>query len=89
VAPAIVVGAPVRVPVEVSKLIPAGVAEREKLAMSPPVEFVVNAVPDVKYVRVAEDEDRVNAGAETTVVNEIVEITEVLPELSLTTTYAL
>jgi hypothetical protein len=89
VAPAIVVGAPVSVPVEVSKLIPAGVAEIEKLAISPPVEFVVNAVPDVKYVRVAEDEDRVNAGAETTVVNEIVETKEVLPELSRTTTYAL
>ena len=86
VAPAIVVGAPVRVPVEVSKLIPAGVAEMEKLAISPPVELVVNAVPDVKYVRVAEDEDRVNAGAETTVVNEIVETKEVLPELSRTTT---
>jgi hypothetical protein len=77
------------VPVEVSKLIPAGVAEIEKLAISPPVELVVNAVPDVKYVRVAEDEDRVNAGAETTVVNEIVETKEVLPELSRTTTYAL
>jgi hypothetical protein len=77
------------VPVEVSKLIPAGVAEMEKLAISPPVELVVNAVPDVKYVRVAEDEDRVNAGAETTVVNEIVETKEVLPELSRTTTYAL
>jgi hypothetical protein len=86
VAPAIVVGAPVKAPVEVSKLIPAGVAEIEKLAISPPVEFVVNAVPDVKYVRVAEDEDRVNAGAATTVVNEIVETAEVLPELSRTTT---
>ena len=86
VAPAIVVGAPVKAPVEVSKLIPAGVAEIEKLAISPPVEFVVNAVPDVKYVRVAEDEDRVNAGAETTVVNEMVETKEVLPELSRTTT---
>jgi hypothetical protein len=61
----------------------------EKLAISPPVEFVVNAVPDVKYVRVAEDEDSVNAGAATTVVNEIVETKEVLPELSRTTTYAL
>ena len=76
-------------PVEVSKLIPAGVAEREKLAINPPVELVVNAVPDVKYVLVAEDADRVNAGAETTVVNEIVETKEVLPELSFTTTYAL
>jgi hypothetical protein len=48
--------------------------------------LVVNAVPDVKYVRVAEDEDSVNAGAATTVVNEIVETKEVLPELSRTTT---
>jgi hypothetical protein len=42
-----VVGAPVRVPVEVSRLIPGGVAEMEKLAMSPPVELIVNAVPEV------------------------------------------
>jgi hypothetical protein len=70
------------VPVEVSKLIPAGVAEMAKLAISPPVELVVNAVPDVKYVRVAEAAERVNAGTETTVVNVIVEIKEVFPELS-------
>ena len=41
------VGAPVSVPVEVSKLIPDGVADMEKLAMSPPVELIVNAVPEV------------------------------------------
>ena len=35
------------------------------------------------------DEERVNAGLATTVVSEIVEIVETLPELSLTTTYAL
>jgi hypothetical protein len=43
-----VVGAPVRVPVEVSKFIPGGVADIEKLAMSPPVELIVNAVPEVE-----------------------------------------
>jgi hypothetical protein len=89
VAEAIVEGAPDRVPVEVSKLIPAGVAEIAKLAISPPVELVVKAVPEVKYVRVAEAADSVNAGAATTVVNVIVETKETLPELSLTTTYAL
>jgi hypothetical protein len=79
---AIVVGAPVRVPVEVSKLIPAGVAEIAKLAINPPVELVVNAVPDVKYVRVSDEDERVNVGAATTVVNVIVETKEVFPELS-------
>jgi hypothetical protein len=79
---AIVVGAPDRVPVEVSKLIPVGVAEIAKLAINPPVELVVNAVPDVKYVRVSDEDERVNAGAATTVVNVIVETKEVFPELS-------
>ena len=76
------VGAPDRVPVEVSKLIPAGVADIAKLAINPPVELVVNAVPDVKYVRVSDEAERVNAGAATTVVNVIVETKEVFPELS-------
>jgi hypothetical protein len=60
-----------------------------KLAINPPVELVVKAVPDVKYVLVAEAAERVNAGAATTVVNVMVETSETLPETSLTTTYAL
>jgi hypothetical protein len=51
--------------------------------------LLVKAVPDVEYVRVSEDADRVNAGTATTVVSAIVETKETLPELSLTTTYAL
>jgi hypothetical protein len=40
-------------------------------------------------VRVSEDDVRVKAGLATTVVSKMVEIEETLPELSLTTTYAL
>lgn len=62
-ADATVVGVPVKAPVEVLKLIPAGVALMAKLAMAPPVELIVNPVAAVLTVRVSEEEERVKAGA--------------------------
>ena len=53
-------------PVEVLKLIPAGVALMAKLAIAPPVELMVNPVAAVLTVRVSEAEERVKAGAAVT-----------------------
>ena len=53
-------------PVEVLKLIPAGVALIAKLAIAPPVELMVNPVAAVLTVRVSEAEERVKAGAAVT-----------------------
>ena len=44
------------------KLIPAGVALMEKLAMAPPVELIANPVAAVLAVRVSEELERVKAG---------------------------
>ena len=63
VALATVVGVPVSAPVDVLKLIPAGVALMAKLAMAPPVELIVNPVAAVLTVLVSEDDERVKAGA--------------------------
>jgi hypothetical protein len=63
VAVATEVGVPVNAPVEVSKLMPAGVALIVKLAMAPPVEMIVKPVATVLTVLVSEDEERVKAGA--------------------------
>ena len=63
VAPATDVGVPVSAPVEVLKLIPAGVALMAKLAMAPPVELMVNPVATVLTVLVSDEEERVKAGA--------------------------
>jgi hypothetical protein len=57
------VGVPVNAPVEVLKLMPAGVALIVKLAMAPPVEMIVKPVATVLTVLVSEDEERVKAGA--------------------------
>jgi hypothetical protein len=51
------------VPVEVLKLIPAGVALIPKLAMAPPVEVIVNPVAAVLTVLVSDELERVKAGA--------------------------
>ena len=63
VAVATEVGVPVNAPVEVLKLMPAGVALIVKLAMAPPVEMIVKPVATVLTVLVSEDEERVKAGA--------------------------
>ena len=72
VALATVVGVPVSAPVDVSKLIPAGVALMAKLAMAPPVELIVNPVAAVLTVLVSDDAERVKAGAATFRVSVIV-----------------
>ena len=56
------VGVPVNAPVEVLKLIPAGVALIAKLAIAPPFPVAVNPVAAVFTVRVSEAEERVNNG---------------------------
>ena len=63
VAPATDVGVPVSAPVEVLKLIPAGVALMAKLAMAPPVELMVNPVAAVLTVRFSDEAESVKAGA--------------------------
>jgi hypothetical protein len=63
VAPATEVGVPVSAPVEVLKLIPAGVELMAKLAMAPPVEVMVKPVAAVLTVLVSDEEERVKAGA--------------------------
>jgi hypothetical protein len=54
---------PVKAPVEVLKLMPAGVALIAKLAMVPPVELIVNPVATMFAVLVSDEEERVKAGA--------------------------
>jgi hypothetical protein len=56
------VGVPVNAPVEVLKLIPAGVALIAKLTIAPPFPVAVNPVAAVFAVRVSEAEERVNNG---------------------------
>ena len=63
VAVATDVGVPVSAPVEVLKLIPAGVALIAKLAIKPPVEEIVKPVAAMLTVRVSDEEERVKAGA--------------------------
>jgi hypothetical protein len=63
VAVATVVGLPVRAPVEVLKLMPAGVALIAKLAIKPPVDEMVKPVAAVLTVLVSDEEERVKAGA--------------------------
>jgi hypothetical protein len=63
VAAATEVGVPVSAPVEVLKLIPAGVALIAKLAMVPPVEMIVKPVATIFAVRVSDEDERVKAGA--------------------------
>jgi hypothetical protein len=53
----------VNAPVEVLKLIPAGVALIAKLAMVPPVELMVKPVATMFAVRVSDEDERVKAGA--------------------------
>ena len=50
-------------PVEVLKLIPAGVALIAKLAIAPPVDEMVKPFAKVFAVRVSEEDERVKAGA--------------------------
>jgi hypothetical protein len=63
VAVATDVGVPVSAPVEVLKLIPAGVALIAKLAIKPPVDEMVKPFATMFTVRVSDEEDRVKAGA--------------------------
>jgi hypothetical protein len=56
------VGVPVKAPVEVLKLMPAGIALIAKLAIAPPVELMVNPVAKMFAVRVSDEEERVKAG---------------------------
>ena len=56
-------GVPVSAPVEVLKLIPAGVALIAKLAIAPPVDEMVNPVAAVLTVLVSEADESVKAGA--------------------------
>ena len=72
VALATVVGVPVSAPVDVLKLIPAGVALMAKLAMAPPVELIVNPVAAVLTVLISDDDESVKAGAATFRVSVIV-----------------
>ena len=62
VALATVVGVPVSAPVDVLKLIPAGVALIAKLAIAPPVELILNPVAAVLTVLVSDDDESVKAG---------------------------
>ena len=66
-------------PVEVLKLIPAGVALIAKLAIAPPVELMVNPVAAVLTVRVSEAEERVKAGAASAAVTVKVNVAVALP----------
>ena len=52
-----------RAPVEVLKLMPAGVALIAKLAIKPPVDEMVEPVAAVLTVLVSDEEERVKAGA--------------------------
>ena len=61
-AVATVVGVPVKAPVDVLKLIPAGVASIAKLAMVPPVGVTVNPVAAVFLAIVSVEDERVNEG---------------------------
>jgi hypothetical protein len=63
VAVATDVGVPVSAPVEVLKLIPAGVALIAKLAIKPPVDEMVKPFATMFTVRVSDEEERVKAGA--------------------------
>jgi hypothetical protein len=63
VAVATEVGVPESAPVEVLKLIPAGVALIAKLEIKPPVEEIVKPVAAMFTVRVSDEEERVKAGA--------------------------
>jgi len=72
VALATVVGVPVSAPVNVLKLIPAGVALIAKLAIAPPVELILNPVAAVLTVLVSDDDESVKAGAATDSVSVIV-----------------
>jgi hypothetical protein len=63
VAVATEVGVPVSAPVEVLKLMPAGVALIAKLAIRPPVEEIVKPVAAMFTVRVSDEEERVKEGA--------------------------
>ena len=72
VALATVVGVPVSAPVDVLKLIPAGVALISKLAIAPPVELMLNPVAAVLTVLVSDDDESVKAGAATDSVRVIV-----------------
>ena len=63
VAVATEVGVPVSAPVEVLKLIPAGVALIAKLAIAPPVDEMVKPVATMFAVRVSDKDERVKAGA--------------------------
>jgi hypothetical protein len=74
-----VVGVPVSVPVEVLKLIPAGVALIPKLAMAPPVEVIVNPVATVLTVRFSDEAERVKAGAASAAVTVNVNVAVVDP----------
>jgi len=58
-----VFGVPASVPVEVLKLIPAGIALIAKLAIAPPVEEIVNPVAEVFTVLVSALAEREKAGA--------------------------
>jgi hypothetical protein len=53
----------VSAPVEVLKLMPAGVALIAKLAIAPPVDEMVKPVAAMFAVLVSDDEERVKAGA--------------------------
>jgi hypothetical protein len=63
VAPATDVGVPVSAPVEVLKLIPAGVALMAKLAIAPPVETILKPVAAISTITVSDEEERVKVGA--------------------------
>jgi hypothetical protein len=63
VAAATEVGVPVKAPVEVLKLMPAGVVLIAKLAIAPPVDEMVKPVATMFAVRVSDEDERVKAGA--------------------------
>jgi hypothetical protein len=63
VAVATAVGVPVKAPVDVLKLMPAGVALIAKLAIKPPVEEIVKPVASMFAVRVSDKDERVKTGA--------------------------
>ena len=61
------VGVPLKAPVVVLNVMPAGAAgEIENDVIAPPVEFTVNPVARVLTIRVSLVDDKVNAGAATT-----------------------
>ena len=64
VAGVTVVGVPLRVPVAVSKVMPAGAAGViVKLTIPPPVDVTVSPIAAVFTVTVSLEDERVNAGA--------------------------